>query len=185
MVFGKRCPACGGKQLTVKPPASRFSSLPMARAFSCRDCRQQMIFLFPFSFPIENRQHARKTLPPFFLIRISGQANRYARIKNISEFGICFDQNFNAAPLAGRFLMLDLYNCNDGSSLEQLPAEIIATSEQLLDKNGIKATVLNNCARFVHLRQAQRKILSACIAQYGASLLPQDSSVHTSVKSEG
>ncbi len=185
MVFGKRCPACGGKQLTIKPSVSRFASLPMTQAFSCRDCRQQMIFLFPFSFCIENRQHARKKLPPFFLIRISGQANRYAKIKNISEAGICFDRNYNAAPLSGGFLMLDLYNCNDGSSLEQLPAEIIATSEQLLDQNGIKATVLNNCARFVHLNQAQRKILRTCIAQYGTSLLPHNSAIHTSVKSEG
>lgn len=185
MVFGKKCPACGGKRLLARPPASRAAWLPTAKTFACGDCRQQMVFLFPFSFCLENRHHPRKKLPPFFLVRISGRTNQYARIKNISEAGICFTYNYNAAPLANRFLMLDLYNCNDGASLEQLPTEIISTSKQLSDINGMKTTILNSCARFVHLNQAQRKILSTCIAQYGAPSLPQHSSVHTSVKSVG
>ncbi len=167
IVFGKKCPACGGKRLLARPLVSRAALLPTAKAFSCRDCRQQMIFLFLLTFGIENRHHPRKKLPPFFLIRIPGPTKQYARIKNISEAGICFDYNYNAAPIASRFLLLDLYNCNDGSSLEQLPAEIIATSEQMLDINGMKTTVLNNCARFVNLNQAQKKILSTCIDQYG------------------
>ena len=171
IVFGKKCPACGEKRLLARPPASQAAWLPTAKTFACGDCQQQMIYLFPFSFGIENRHHARKRLPPFFLIRISGRTNQYARIKNISEAGICFTYNYNAAPLADRFLMLDIYNCNDGSSLEQLPTEIITTSEQLFDINGAKTTVLNSCARFVRLNQAQKKILSACIAQYGAPSL--------------
>ena len=53
--------------------------------------------------------------------------------------------------------------------MEPLPAKIVATSEQLLDINGIKTTVLNYCAQFVNLNQAQRKVLHTCLAQYGVS----------------
>ena len=168
MVFGKRCPACGGKKLTAKPPASRMASLPMAKTFCCGDCQQQFVFVFLFSIGIENRQHPRKKLPPFFLIRVPGRSDQYSKIKNISEGGICFGNLFNnTAAMTSRFLLLDIYNCNDGSSLEQLTAEIVGTSEQLLDINGIKTRVRNNCARFVNLNQAQKKVLFTCLSQYG------------------
>ncbi len=169
MVFGKKCPACGGKQLTARPSASRIAALPTANAYSCSNCRQPLMFLCLFSIGIENRQHARKKMPPFFLVRITGRTNQYARIKNISEGGLCFDHQYSAGPLNSRLLMVDLFNCNEGSSLEQLPARIVATSEQLLDINGIKTTVLNYCAQFVNLNQAQRKVLHTCLAQYGMS----------------
>jgi hypothetical protein len=170
MVFGKKCPACGGQQLTARPLVAKFASLPTARAYACQDCRQQLVYLFPVSIGVENRQFSRKQLPPFFLVRIPGRANtQYARIKNISEGGLCFDQHYNAPPLTSHQLDLTLYNCNDGSSLEHLSTEIVATFEQLLEVNGIKTTVLNNCARFINLNQAQRKVLSTCLAQYGTT----------------
>jgi hypothetical protein len=167
MVFGKKCPTCGGKRLIARPPVSRLAVLPTARAYACADCQQQMVAIFPFSIGVENRHFARKQLPSFFLVRISGNTDQYARINNISEGGLCFDQHYNATPLASHFFKLDLYNCNDGSSLEQLPAEIVATTEQLLEINGIKTTILNNCARFVNLNQAQKKVLHTCLAQHG------------------
>ncbi|WP_319589228.1 PilZ domain-containing protein [uncultured Desulfobulbus sp.] len=167
MVFGKKCPACGGVRLIARPPVSRIATLPTARSYACADCQQQLIFLFPFSIGVENRHFARKQLPSFFLVRIPGGTNQYARIKNISEGGLCFDQHYNAAPISHRFFKLDLYNCNDGASLEQLPAEIVATSEQLLEVNGIKSTILNNSARFIDLNQAQIKVLRTCLTQYG------------------
>ena len=169
MVFGKKCPACGGKQLTARHSVSRIAALPTAKAFACSSCRQPLVVLFPFSIGIENRQYARKKMPPFFLVRIAGRTHQYARIKNISEGGLCFDHHYSAGSLNNRLLMIDLFNCNEGSSLEQLPTEIIATSEQLLDINGVKTTVLNYCARFVNLNRAQRKVLHTCLAQYGMS----------------
>jgi len=167
IVFGQKCPACGGKQLIARPPVSRLAALPTARTYACADCRQQIVVLFPFSIGVENRHFVRKRLPPFFLVRIPGGMDQFVRIKNISEGGLCFDQHYNAASVANRFFKLDLYNCNDGSSLEQLPAEIVATSEQLLEVNGLKTTLLNNCVRFVNLNQAQKKVLLTCLAQYG------------------
>nr|WP_321466913.1 PilZ domain-containing protein [uncultured Desulfobulbus sp.] len=169
MVLGKKCPSCGGRHLTARPPVARLATFPTARAYACSDCRQQLVFLFPFSIGVENRQNARKLMPPFFLVRISGTKNQYARINNLSEGGMCFQQQYNAPPLPGPKLMLDLYNCNDGSSLEQLPAEIVATNERLQDQNGHKSTNVNYSARFVHLSQAQRKILSSCLEQYGTA----------------
>jgi hypothetical protein len=117
---------------------------------------------------MERRHYTRKKLPPNFLIHISGQTDQYAKIKNISEGGVCFNHHFNATPISSRFVMLNLYNCNDGSSLEQLPTEIVTTSEQLLEINGIKTTMVNNCARFADLNQTQKKVLLTCIAEHGS-----------------
>jgi len=167
MVLGKKCPACGGKRLTARSPISRLAALPIARSYACADCHQQMVALFPFSIGVEHRHFARKRLPSFFLARIPGSTNRYVQIKNISEGGICLHQHADAVPVAGRFFRLDLYNCNDGSSLEQLPAEIVATSKQILEINGIKTSILSHCARFVGLNQAQKKILHTCLVQHG------------------
>jgi len=115
----------------------------------------------------EHRRFPRKQLPPFFLVRISGKELQYARIKNISEDGISFDQHYNAPPLSSNIISIDLYNCNDGSSLEKLPTEILATTEYILDTNGIKTTILNYCGRFVNLTQAQKKVLRSCLNQFG------------------
>lgn len=167
LVFGKKCPACGSSELIAKSGASRQAALPVGRPFSCSDCRQQLVYVFPVSIAIDHRQWARRQLPPYFLIRIPGRTDQYARIRNISEGGVCFDHHYNSAPLGGRSVVLDLYNCNDGSSLEQLPAEIVASNEQLLEVNGFKTTVFNTCARFRKLSQAQRKVLVHCIQQYG------------------
>jgi hypothetical protein len=167
MVFGKKCPTCGEKKLIARPPISWIAALPTAQTYACVGCLQQLIYLFPVSIGVENRHFARKRLPPFFLVRISGGTNQYARIKNISEGGICFDQHYSAAPLADRHIKLDLYNCNDGSSLEQLPAKIVASSEQILDFNGIKTTMLNMSVKFIDLNQAQKKVLLTCLTQYG------------------
>ena len=167
MVLGKKCPACGGNQLSVKSSTAKIAAVPGAKTFMCTECKQQIVNLFSFSIGVENRNYVRKKLPPNILVRIQGSSDQFARIKNISEGGICFDHHYGADPINSRFLFLDLYNCNDGTSLEQLSAEIVATSEQLLDINGIKSTVLNNSARFVNLNQAQKKVLFSCINQYG------------------
>lgn len=169
MVLGKKCPSCGGRQLTKRPAAARLAAFPTARAYACSACQQQLVFLFPFSIGVENRQSVRKQMPPFFLVRINGTSNQYARINNLSEGGMCFQQQYNAPPLPGPRLLLDLYNCNDGSSLEQLPAEIVATNERLQEQNGHKSTKVHYSARFTHLNQAQRKVLNSCLEQYGTA----------------
>lgn len=167
-VFGVKCPACGSTDLVARSRASWMTSLPIVQAYECARCQQQLVTLLFFSIGVEHRHFPRKHLPPFFLVRIPGGSNQYARIKNIGEGGISFEQHYNAAPLSSSLLTLDLYNCNDGSSLEQLPTEIVTTTEHILDINGFKTTVLNHCARFVHLNQAQKKVLRSCLDQYGS-----------------
>ncbi|WP_448872873.1 PilZ domain-containing protein [Desulfobulbus propionicus] len=168
-VFGKKCPACEGHNLISRPAVGRLASIPTAHTYACADCHQPLVYLLGFSIAIENRQSIRKRMPPFFLIRINGADNQYARINNISEGGLSFCQQYNAAPFSGPHLFLDLFNCNDGSSLELLPAEIVATNEQLQEHNGHKATTINYSLRFKNLSQAQRKVLSNCLHQYGLS----------------
>lgn len=166
-VFGKKCPTCGGTELIVRPPTSWINAIPLVQAYSCAACRQQLVTLLFYSIGVDHRHFPRKHLPPFFLARIPGECDQYVRIKNISEGGLSFDQHYNAAPFGTTVLTIDLYNCNDGSSLEQLPTEIVATTEHILDINGYKTTILNHCARFVNLNQAQKKVLRSCLDQYG------------------
>ncbi|MDY0391388.1 PilZ domain-containing protein [Desulfobulbus oligotrophicus] len=166
-VFGSKCPSCRGTDVTARPAASGFAWLPVIRSYGCTRCRQQFFTFFFVSISREHRRFPRKHLPAFFLARISGKDQQYARIKNISEDGISFDQHYNAPPLGSNELTVDLYNCNDGSSLEQLPTEILAITEYLLDTNGIKTTVLNYSCRFTNLTQAQKKVLRSCLNQFG------------------
>lgn len=166
-VFGKKCPTCGGTELIARPPTSWINAIPLVQAYSCAACRQQLVTLLFYSIGVDHRHFPRKHLPPFFLARIPGECDQYVRIKNISEGGLSFDHHYNAAPFGTTVLTIDLYNCNDGSSLEQLPTEIVATTEHILDINGYKTTILNHCARFVNLNQAQKKVLRSCLDQYG------------------
>ena len=169
MVFGKKCPACGGNQLLAKESAARITALPGAKAFMCADCNQQILLVLGVAIGTEHRNFERKKMSPYILVRIPGPSSQFARITNISEGGVCFYQQIGADIPFSRFLMLDLYNCNDGSSLEQLPAEIVATTEQILDIKGVKSTVCNNSARFVDLNQAQKKVLHSCINEHGVA----------------
>ena len=166
ITFGRKCPACGSRHLVSAAGTFRPSAFPITKRCACADCGQQMVCLPGFSRTIEHRHHLRQRLPPFFLVRLPGQTARFARIRNISEDGICFVSPAEQTPPPGRIL-LDLYNCNDGSSLELLPAEIVATRESHLDSNGISTAVINSCARFTSLNRAQKKVLRACIARYG------------------
>lgn len=164
--FGRKCPACGSRRVVAASGSARARAFPLARRCACADCGQQMVCLPGLSRTIEHRHHPRQRLPPFFLVRLPGQTTRFARIRDLSEGGICFVSPAGQTPPPGRFL-LDLYNCNDGSSLELLSAEIVATRESHLDSDGVSTTVINSCARFTSLNRAQKKVLRACIARYG------------------
>lgn len=165
--LGKKCPACGGSRLTRRPATGRLSTFPTALAYSCADCQQPLVYLFGVSVSIENRQSARKRLPPFFVVRINGMTGQYAQISNISAGGLCFRQHYNATPFTDPHLRVDLFNCNDGSSLDQLPAEIVATNEQLQEVNGLRSTTVNYSVKFTNMNRAQRKVLSNCLNLYG------------------
>ncbi len=168
LTLEKKCPACGSRDLTRRTRSGHLAALPFAQCYACTACRQQIVYLYGLSVAVENRHSTRTQLPPNFIVRIHGGNDRFARIKNISEGGICFDRHIGADAIS-RFLLLDIFNCSDGTSLDGLPAEIVATSSQALTIRGIQTTVYNNCARFVHLNKAQQKVLNFCIGRYGIS----------------
>jgi len=167
MAFGKKCPVCGGKSLIDRSPDSWFTALPAVRSCACADCRQQIVRLSGLAaIGVEQRQSLRKLVPPFFLARIPA-TNQYVRIKNISEGGLCLVQHPKAPPIPHRLLQMDLFNYSNNTSLEHISAEIITTTEQTVESCGFRIPVHSNCARFVNLNQAQRKVLSFCMGQYG------------------
>jgi len=49
MVFGRKCPSCGGRHLTERLPVTRLATVPTARTYACSDCRQQL--QYPFYAP--------------------------------------------------------------------------------------------------------------------------------------
>ena len=167
ITLGKKCPTCGNKALESQSSTSSRKTLGLKQTYFCTRCRQQVQYFFPCSVNREKRAHPRRQMPVQFLIRIHGKQHQYGRIKNISPGGVCFQYEYSSGLIQDRFLTLDLYNCSDGSSLEQLAVELVSTSEKLTDTAGSRSTVLQHCARFVRLNQAQAKVLSACIERYG------------------
>lgn len=181
----KKCPHCGSKRSTPRTQAPGPVSLPLVKTFFCQDCRQLFRYLFPFAIALENRGHPRSALPKNFLLRIRGPRTQYARITNISPGGLSFTHHTRVASTDNSLLVVDLYNCNNGSSLESLQLEVVATSEQHLNLQGRKTSTHKNSARFIHLNQAQQKILSTCIRQYGTPLACISAPDQISVKSVG
>ncbi len=167
----KKCPSCSKTKLAKKADGSFTATFQITKKYFCKTCYQQILFILFFSLAVENRKHPRKRFPAFFLVRIPGTENQFARINNISQGGICFSHNFKDSPFPALPPTIDLYNCNDGSSLDQLPIQLIATDEDI--QHGIKEskTIVNNRIRFTNLNQAQKKILEACLAAYGTSLV--------------
>jgi hypothetical protein len=167
----KKCPHCGSKRFTPRTPSPWTALLPFIKTFSCQDCCQLFRYFFPIAVAFENRGHPRSELPINFLLRIQGLRNQYARITNISPGGLSFTHHNNLVLPDTRLLMVDLYDCNNGSSLESLQLEVVFTSEQQVDRQGTKISVFQNSARFIHLNQAQKKVLATCIQQNGSPLV--------------
>lgn len=166
----KKCPHCGGKRSTQRTQVPWPGSLPFFKTFFCQDCHQLFRYFFPVAIAFENREYPRSELPINFILRIRGSRNQYARIANISPGGLSFTHHNNVIPTDTRLLVVDLFDCNNGSSLESLQLEIVATCEQSLDVQGRKTSVFQKSARFIHLNQAQEKVLSTCIRQYGTPI---------------
>ncbi|MCL1981218.1 MAG: PilZ domain-containing protein [Proteobacteria bacterium] len=167
MAFGRKCPACGGKNLIDRTSTSWLATLPTVRPSACADCRQHLVLLAAFAIGSKEQRHSlRARMPPFFLIRIPA-TNQYARIQNISEGGLCFDLDHKARPLTSHLLELDIFNCSNNTTLERIPAELVSTTEQVVENKCFKTRILNNRTRFVNLNQAQRKVLATCMQQYG------------------
>lgn len=167
-MLGKTCPACGHRQLSPRPtPKKPLVWLGVAQALVCDRCRQPLLYGLGVAWAVERRRAERKRLPLHFLIRIPGPVNQFATISNISQGGICFALHAAVPTAAGSRLCLDLYNCNDGSSLDGLVVEILAKREppRALNSGGIPR--IQQSARFIRLNQAQKKVVLACMEREG------------------
>jgi hypothetical protein len=176
--FGKKCPRCGSMAIVPKNGTQGHMGAFALGRYLCRDCRQSISHRLFFSYTEDQRRWQRHRLPSTFVIRIHDHQDQYARIADISASGIGFFSGMGGESLAGKRVLVDLFNCDDGTSLEQLSVEILASRIDHLDANpGYRSVVLNR-ARFTQLNQAQVKVLNNCISRYslaknrGSATLP-------------
>ncbi|MBM9512121.1 PilZ domain-containing protein [Desulfogranum marinum] len=132
----------------------------------CTECGQRLTSYGLCTISAEQRRHNRFLLPASFLLRIPGDKPQFARIKNISQGGISFD-NLSCCLPAHKTLRVDIFNCNTGTGIEQLPVEIVSTPEKIQNETPVAAIQATKGARFLNLTQAQKKLLADCIQTNG------------------
>ncbi len=167
--LGKKCPACGSTKMKTREKRSWVEGTALATPAVCKDCGQRLTTFGLCTFAAETRQHIRYRLPGFLLLRLPGPPPQFARIKNISHGGICFD-NLSSCLSSKQALRVDIYNCNNGTVIEQLPVEIISTYEKTNEKYPDAPPVLSKGARFLNLTQVQKKLLADCIQKNSSQL---------------
>lgn len=165
--YGKKCPSCNERDLHPAAPINTWlSRIPTCKRFICPKCHLGILYIFPFSIIKEQRSHQRHALPKNFLLRISGAVNSFARIRDISTEGVCFMHNYHNGGIPEPFYIVDLYNCDDGTSLEGLHVKMVDTSEEL---HAVGETAVFNTyhrGRFTNLNQVQKKVLASCIEKF-------------------
>lgn len=175
--LGKKCPACGSTQMRSRNKRSWVEGTAIASPAVCQDCGQRLTTFGLCTFAAENRQHLRYVLPNSLLLRLPGPPPQFARIKNISYGGICFD-NLSCCLSSKQTLRVDIYNCNNGTVIEQLPVEIISTYEETDENRPDEAPVLTKGARFLNLTQVQKKLLADCIQKNGSRSHHHSDAIH-------
>jgi|GEM_PF-934681 len=175
--LGKKCPACGSTQMRSRDKRSWIEGTALASPAVCQHCGQRLITFGLCTFAAENRQHLRYALPGSLLLRLPGPPPQFARIKNISHGGICFD-NPSCCLSSKQTLRVDIYNCNNGTVIEQLPVEIISTHEETNDILPDRPPVFTKGARFLNLTQVQKKLLADCIQKNGSRPDHQSGAIH-------
>ena len=164
--LGKRCPCCGGKKMMNRGQNSWMERTSFVSPLVCAECGERLISYGLCTISAEQRRHNRFILPASFLLRIPGDNPQFARIKNISQGGISFD-NLSCCLPASKTLRVDIFNCNTGTGIEQLPVEIIAPPEKAPANATSAGTQSTKGARFLKLTQAQKKLLADCIQTNG------------------
>ena len=164
--LGKRCPCCGGKKMMSRGQNSWMERTSFAAPLVCTECGERLISYGLCTISAEQRRHNRFLLPASFLLRIPGDCPQFARIKNISQGGIRFD-NLSCSLPAHTTLRVDIFNCNTGTGIEQLPVEIIAPPEKNPATTTGDEIQTTKGARFLNLTQAQKKLLADCIQTNG------------------
>ncbi len=118
--------------------------------------------------PIEQRKSPRYKVPNTLLVRFRAAREQFAKIQNISSGGLSFSYNFDLQKLSSNTLNIDIYNCEQGTYLENLPIRILS-NRIVTQKVGDKATtIMNNAAQFERLNRVQLKLLEDFIHRYAS-----------------
>ena len=140
--------------------------LPIAKIATCRHCNRNFLSFLGANLKIEQRKHPRYKVPSTLLVRFRAAREQFAKIQNISRGGLSFSYNFDLQKLASSSLKIDIYNCEQGTYLENLPIRILA-NRIMIQKVGDKSTtIMKNAAQFESLNRVQRKLLDEFIQRY-------------------
>jgi len=74
--------------------------------------------------------------------------------------GIGFSYDLDLQKFAQEHFSIDLYNCKQGTYLENIPVQVVSSRVKVKAIGGRSTTILRNGARFIHLNPAQKKILN-------------------------
>ena len=166
-VFGRKCPRCKGRDLSPLTLQPWMDSFPAARHYHCRTCSQDILSFFPISVLLEKRTSERFKMPNNLLIRLKGQHEQFARIHDLSENGLRFSYNYDSQKFADTALEVDLYNCEQGTSLERLPIRVLSSTFETRKIGDSPTTIVWQGACFGQLNRAQKTILKNYITTYG------------------
>ncbi len=165
-IVGKKCPHCQSGNFLALYNRSWPCHLPGVHYFTCVDCHQDFFYLFPLSITREKRNCQRTKAPPTLLARIRGHRPQFARIDDISLEGIGFSYDLDVQKFARDNFSIDLYDCNRGTYLENIPVQVVSSRVRIESIGGQPAAILRNGVRFKHLNNAQKKILENLIRDF-------------------
>lgn len=164
--FGKKCPRCGATNYFPLHKKGWFLQLPGVRYYTCSDCHHDFCFIPPCSVLINKRTSERIKPPNTLLVRFNGQQQQFAKIEDISLEGIGFSYDLDQQKFAEEIFTIDLYNCKQGTSLQNLPIQVVTTRVAVREISGKRTTILRSGARFGYLTNTQKKILTNFVESF-------------------
>ncbi|PIE56728.1 MAG: hypothetical protein CSA34_01805 [Desulfobulbus propionicus] len=168
IVFGKKCPQCG--KTALKKQENSTAGREKNGRYLCDICHRSIRYRWPCSFDDDQRREPRHALPTKFLMRIHDTQPHYGRITNISRGGVGFLCKADTDLSPGALLEVDLYNCENGRSLEKLPAKIVSTKIQGNKEVQDSRQSRRSSASFLELNDDQQELLDLCIKEHGRRL---------------
>ena len=149
------------------PRKGRLHSLPGMQHLCCSDCGQDFYFFAGCSILHDKRAGTRLQPPNTLLVRFREKEQKFAQIEDITTEGIGFSYNLDQQKFVRDRFSIDLYNCKQGTSLEDLPIQVVSTKVSVEQIAGQPTTILRNGAYFVDLSRTQKKLLQQFIEKSG------------------
>ena len=167
IILGKKCPRCKTANFSSVSRKSWLCSTPGVQHLSCSDCGQDFYFFIGCSILHDKRTSKRLQPPNTLLVRFREKEQKFAQIEDISTEGIGFSYNLDQQKFVRDRFSIDLYNCKQGTSLEDLPVQVVSTKVSVEQISGQPTTILRNGAYFADLSRTQKKLLKHFIEESG------------------